>query len=66
MEISIGIVIALGAFSAGYILGAWAEGMYWHRKGLETSPKTCVAHKGRFFYVVPEREYVEKILGIER
>ena len=57
--ITIGVVGA--AFTLGHILGRWGEARLWRLKG-ESPVRTAQCSAGRFYYIVPEREYVEKHL----
>ena len=61
-------VLALG-FSCliGFELGKRAEAWHWRLKSDNIyGNRTANYSKGKFFYALPEDEYVEKILGLRR
>jgi hypothetical protein len=48
----------------GYVWGARMVDWYWRSKAPDAvGHRTAMCSGGKFYYVVSEREYVEKILG---
>lgn len=57
-------VAAMGGILLGTIWGRWAEASIWRGKcGNEVGHRTAMCSGGRFYYVVTEREYVDKVMG---
>jgi len=63
-EVSLMIVVGMAAMLMGLILGRWSEASIWRGKcGDEVGYRTAMCSGGKFYYVVTEREYVDKVMG---
>jgi hypothetical protein len=55
---------ALGGLVVGAWLGKWSEASLWRGKaGDSVGFRTAMCSGGKFYYVVSEHEYVNKVMG---
>lgn len=58
------LAVAGGGFCVGALFGGWAEASRWRSKGPDSVGwRTAMCSGGKFYYVVTEREYVNRIMG---
>lgn len=58
------MIAALGGFLVGSLFGRWVEASIWRGKcGDSVGHRTAMCSGGKFYYVVTEREYVNKVMA---